>query len=316
MEDKPNYKLVGAFVLVLGAALVAGVLWLAAGIGSKQAFDPYRSVIVESVAGLSIDAPVKYLGVDVGKVSEIGIDPQNSRQVLLRFLIKHGTPVKQDSEAVLKTQGLTGIAYVELSGGSLQSPLLVATPQDPVPLIRSKPSLSARLENVLGTVLTGLDRMSGNLNSVFDEGNRTALKQTLADMAVIVHAVAARKDALGNGIADAARTAHVAAQASSKLEPTLVRITAGAAAVEELAQVAGVATRNASQAVDAAASATTGGVQQLRAETLPDLGRLVGELQHLAVSLRQLSEQTERSPSSLLVGAPKRPLGPGERPAP
>ena len=69
MDDKTNYTLVGAFVLGLGAALVAGVLWLAAGWGGQQAMDSYQAVIRESVSGLNVDAPVKYLGVDVGKVS-------------------------------------------------------------------------------------------------------------------------------------------------------------------------------------------------------------------------------------------------------
>ncbi len=40
MEDKVNYTLVGAFVLVLGAALVAAVLWLAVGIGGQKKMDP------------------------------------------------------------------------------------------------------------------------------------------------------------------------------------------------------------------------------------------------------------------------------------
>lgn len=312
MEDKVNYTLVGSFVLVLGAALVAGVLWLAVGLGGQTKVNPYRSIITESVSGLNIDAPVKYLGVDVGKVSRIAIDPQNSRQVLLQFLIERGTPVKQDSEAVLKIQGLTGIAYVELSGGSEGSPPLVATASDPVPLIRSKASLSARIENVLGKVLGGLDTMSGNLNAMFDADNRAALKQTLADAAVVAHALAAQKEAIGSGLADGARAARLAAEAGKQLAPALTRITAAADEVEQMAQAAGAASVQAGVVVNAAA----GGVQQLRNDTLPELARLITEMQQLAASLRQLSEQTERSPSSLLVGGPTRPLGPGERSTP
>jgi len=122
VDDKVNYALVGIFVLGLGAALVVAVLWLAAGIDTQKKYEPYQSVIKESVAGLSIAAPVKYMGVDVGKVSEIAIDPQNSRQVRVKFLIERGTPIKQDTEAVMKSQGLTGIAYIELSGGSVGAP--------------------------------------------------------------------------------------------------------------------------------------------------------------------------------------------------
>jgi phospholipid/cholesterol/gamma-HCH transport system substrate-binding protein len=302
MEDKVNYTLVGAFVLVLGAALVAGVLWLSAGFDGRQAKLRYQAVIQESVAGLNVDAPVKLLGVDVGKVSHIGIDPQNSQQVRLEFLIDRGTPIKQDSVAVLKTQGLTGIAYVELSGGSSEAAPLQAGADGAPPMIPFKPSLSARLENVLSNVLANIDRVSDNLNAVFDADNQAALKSTLADTAALARALAAQQGALSAGIADAARTARVAAQAAEQLAPTLTRIASGAQAVERMADTAG-------RAAEAAAS----GVRQLDTDTLPELARLMAEMNHLAASLRRLSEQTADSPSSLLVGRPAPRPGPGER---
>lgn len=312
MDDKVNYAVVGAFVLLLGAALVAGVLWLAAGAGGKRQYDTYQSIVRESVAGLSIDAPVKYLGVDVGKVSEIVIDPANSRQVRLRLLIEHGTPIKQDSEAVLKTQGLTGIAYVELSGGTAGAPPLLAGVDGAIPTIASKPSLSTRLESVLTTVLANVDRMSGNLNAVFDAENRAALKQTLADAAVLAHALASQQAALSAGIADAALAARNTARASAQFDPAIARISAAADSVDKMAQVATGAAERAARSIDAAAS----GVQQVGVDTVPAIESLLGELNQLAVSLQRLSEQTERNPNSLLIGAPKPEAGPGEKVTP
>ena len=312
MEDKVNYPLVGAFVLVLGAALIAGVLWLAAGLGSKQAMDRYQAVIQQSVTGLSVDAPVKYLGVDVGKVSYIGIDRQNSRQVHLVFLIERGTPIKRDSEAVLKSQGLTGIAHVELSGGSAESPPLLMGSDGVPPMIPFKLSLGARLESVVGNVLANVDRVSDNLNAVFNTENQLALKATLADTALLARGLAAQQPALSAGIQDGARTARLAAQAGQKLEPMLDRIASSAGAVQRMADVAAGASARAALAVDTAAS----GVQQASGETLPELQRLMAELQLLAASLRELSEQTAASPSSLLLGSPPLRPGPGERATP
>lgn len=316
MEDKVNYTRVGAFVLLLGTALIAGVLWLATGIGSKKQYETYQSIFQESVSGLNLDAPVKYLGVDVGKVHEIGIDPKNPRQVRLMLLIERGTPISQDTEAVLKTQGLTGVAYVELSGGSEGAAPLAASSDGEIPTIRSKPSLSARLENVLTTVLANVDRMSNNLNSVFDADNRLALKTMLADTAALTHTLAAQQDAISSGIADASRTARNAARASErltpvidKLEPAIQRIAASALAVESMAKTANLASDRVGRTADVA----TSGLRQIRNETLPELARSLAELNELTISLRRLAEQTERNPNSLLLGAPPRRTGPGEK---
>jgi phospholipid/cholesterol/gamma-HCH transport system substrate-binding protein len=308
MDDDVHLGRVGLFVLGLGAALVAGVLWLAAGIGGQQAVDAYQGFIEESVAGLNVDAPVKYLGVDVGKVDRIGIDPQNSRRVRLRLLIDRGTPIKQDSVAVLKTQGLTGIAYIELSGGSAGSQPLLAGTDGVAPTIPFKPSLAARLESVLGNVLGNVDRVSNNLNAVLDADNRNALKAMLADLGAVAHSLAGQQGVVKAGIADAARTAHVSAGAANELAPALRRISQGAQAVERMADTASLAGARAAVAADAAAS----GVQQFGSETLPELQRLMAELSQLSGSLRRLSEQTAESPNSLLLGRPVPRPGPGE----
>ncbi len=308
MENKVNYAVVGAFVLALGAALIAGVLWLAAGGNDKKKYDAYQAIVKESVAGLSIDAPVKYLGVDVGKVSAIGIDPSNTQQVLLRLSIDRGTPIKQDTEAVLKSQGLTGIAYVEINGGSAASPPLVATEQVPVPMIQSRPSLSARLENVATSVLANLDKMTTNLNAMLDDDNRLALKTSLANTASLMRVLAGQRDALDRTIADAARITRNTASASEKFSPAMDRVTAGVDAIEKMATVVSRAGEGAGRTVDVAETS----MKQLNTETLPELERLLVELNQLAPSLRRLIEQTERTPTSLLLGGSRVPMGPGE----
>jgi phospholipid/cholesterol/gamma-HCH transport system substrate-binding protein len=312
LEDKVNLGFVGAFVLLLGAALIGGVLWLAAGLRTGQALEPYQAFIEESVAGLNLQAPVKYLGVDVGKVEAIGIDPGNPRRVRLLFLVQRGTPIRQDSVAVLKAQGLTGIAYVEIDAGSAGSALLVAGADGQPPTIPFKLSLSARLESVLNGIVTQVDQVATNLNAMFDAGNRESLKALLADTAALAQALAAEKAALRAGIRDAALTAQRAARAAEQVAPLMARIDGSAVAIDRMAQELGKAGTGATRAADEAAS----GVQQIRRETLPDVARLVAELQALAASLQRLSEQTTRHPSSLLLGRPAPPPGPGEPGAP
>lgn len=308
MDTKVNYALVGIFVLALGAIFIAGILWLAVGSGSTKDYGLYLSIVRESVSGLTVDAPVKYMGVDVGKVLQIQLDPANPQEVHLLFAIEKGTPIREDTEAVLTTQGLTGIAHVELSGSAPGSPPLAAKEPDLYPMIRSKPSLSARLENVLTSVLAKLDRTSANIDAIFDDANRQEVKKILASSSLMLTTIATHRQDISQFITNAAKTAEDTSRAASQIDPTLDRISKAADAVEGMAREATLATMEAKKVF-----ADVGyGIHQFTGETLPETERLLAELNVLLVSLRRLSEQTERNPSSLLRGRQPVPLGPGE----
>jgi phospholipid/cholesterol/gamma-HCH transport system substrate-binding protein len=303
-----NYALVGAFVLALGAALVAGVLWLASGGAWQTHYDVYQAVEEESVAGLNLNAPVKYNGVDVGKVQAIELDHNNPKTVNLFFAIKRGTPIKEDTIAIMKTQGLTGIAYVELSGGSVASPLLRAQEGSTYPVIQTAPSLAARLENVLSSVLAKLDNTSNNINAMLSKENQAAIRSTLADVAAIARTVAARKDRIDGSLVDAATTLKNTAKASAKVDQLTERIGRAADAVASMGNEVSKTSISAGAAVDGVGS----DVKRFTSEALPELERLLGELSALSSSLRVLTDQTRRDPRGLIFGHKPGPNGPGE----
>ena len=303
-----NYSLVGAFVIGLSAVLIAGVLWLASGGAWQKRYDFYRAMSDVSVAGLNINAPVKFNGVDVGQVRQIMLDPANHERVRLTFAIERGTPIRQDTVAVLKTQGLTGIAYVELLGGAINSPPLLATAAEPYPVIRTKASLSARLENVLSSVLAKLDRTSSNIDAILSDQNRAAFSSALADVAALTRTLAARKDTVDVAIVNAARTLEQTARASTQLVPVIAGFGRTAESLTQMGRDAADTSVRAGKTVDAVGA----DVQRFGAETLPEMQRLLSELNVLSTSMRRLSEQTERNPSSLLVGRGPVPPGPGE----
>ncbi|MBU0676393.1 MAG: MCE family protein [Proteobacteria bacterium] len=308
METKVNYTIVGIFVLVLGGALIAGVLWLASGGAMQKKYDIYRAVEEESVAGLNLNAPVKYNGVEVGKVLNIQLDHKNPERVNLLFAIEHGTPIKEDTIAILNTQGLTGIAYVELSGGALNSPPLRTTAGNEYPEIRTEPSLSERLENVLSTVLAKLDSTTNNINSILSDKNRAAFENALTDIATTAHTIAAGKDKFDAAMSNAALTFENTSQATARIGPVLDDIGRSAEAVAKMGDQVTLTSAGIGKTVDSLG----GEVKRLSSETLPELERLLGELSALTISLRRLSEQTERDPRGLLFGRKPVPDGPGE----
>jgi phospholipid/cholesterol/gamma-HCH transport system substrate-binding protein len=304
MEEKVNFVVVGIFVLVLSAALMGGVLWLSSGKTFRASYDIYQTYMQDSVSGLNVNAPVRYRGVEVGHVQEIRLAPGNVEQVQLTLAIEQGVPVKVDTIAILKAQGLTGIAYVELTGGRRDSPLLKAQPGERYPVIGSGPSLMTRLDTAVTALLTNLNRAAENLNAVLDEGNRRAVKATLADLAVLSRTLAARSGTIDATLADAAHTLKNTARMSDELPQLSQRIQRSADAFDRMA--------NELAKAGAGASSTLESAQQFTASTLPEVHQLVLELRDLTASLRRVSEQLEQDPSVLLRGKPQAKPGPGE----
>jgi len=301
MEAKVNHTIVGAFVLVLGTALIAGVLWLSSGGAYRKAYDTYVAYMKESVSGLSLDAPVRYRGVEIGRVRKIDLATEDIEQVQLTMDIERGTPVRVDTIAVLRVQGLTGIAYVELSGGHRDSLPLAAMPGQPYPVIGTGPSLMVRLDATLTTLLRDLTRTSESLNAVMDEGNQRAFKRALADLAVLTHAVAARSGSIDTALANTARV-------TAEMPQLIERVQRSAEAFEKMSkEVAGAGT-SATKTLEA----TRGDVRQFAAETLPEVRQLVSEVRELTNTLRQVANQVEQNPSVLLYGKPAGKRGPGE----
>jgi phospholipid/cholesterol/gamma-HCH transport system substrate-binding protein len=298
MEEKVNYALVGAFVLVLGAGLIGGVLWLSSGKSYSKQYDIYQTYTKESVAGLNLNAPVRYLGVDVGRVQKIALVPNKVEEVQLTLAIERGTPVKVDTLAVLKTLGLTGLVFVDLTGGSRDSPPLHAQNNEAYPIIKSEPSLMARLESSVTLLLTNLNRSSENMNALMDDDNRRAFKQSLADIETLSHTLAARSALIDSTLSNAARTMQNTARASDELPQLVQRMQRSADDFDRMSNELSRAGTNASVA--------------FTEKTLPEVQQLVTELRDLTGSLRRVSGEMEQNPSMLLYGKPVAKRGPGE----
>jgi phospholipid/cholesterol/gamma-HCH transport system substrate-binding protein len=315
MDAKVNFAIVGAFVLVLGAALIAGVLWFSSGGAYRKAYDTYHTYMAESVSGLNLDAPVRYRGVEVGRVRKMALAPTNGDLVKLTLDIERGTPVRQDTIAVLRVQGLTGIAYVELSGGGPDSPALQAQPGEDYPVIRTGPSLMVRLDTAVTALLTNANRTSENVNALLDEDSRRLFKQTLAELQMLTRTLAARSAAIDSALANAARTMDNTARLSGELPRLVERIERSANGFDRMTSEIAQAGSGAGATLAGAGATLAGARDDLRQaaeETLPEIRVLASELREVTGSLRRFSEQLEQNPRMLLFGKPAAKPGPGE----
>jgi len=184
MESKLNYTLVGLFVAALLVVGMIAIIWLS-GHDNKQQFNHYRVFMTESVSGLSNDSTVKYLGVDVGKVANIKINPDNTQQVEILLKVKQNVSIKTDTIATLKSFGITGLAFIELGGSKNDAPELVSD-SDNIPVIQSKPSAFVRIDESLSTIVNNATQVLQQVEKLIDDKNLANFSQLLDESKLLI----------------------------------------------------------------------------------------------------------------------------------
>lgn len=321
MKPRVSYMLVGAFVLVLGAALVAGIVWLSTA-GGERSYDTYIAYVSESVSGLSVNAKVAYNGVEVGRVDDIGLDPNDPSRVRLDLEIERDTPVMTDTVATLAASGITGVMHIELSGGGPDSEPLVAGPDEEFPVIQTRPSLFARLDESLTGLIDDLSGTAESLTGVadrvemlLDEDNRQRFNAILENVRVFT-------EDLDDITGEVERIAQAVSAATEELPGLIAQADDTLAAFEDSAVAIEGAGNDASSTLAAletslvdVADRVNGVIDDLQPLTRGGpvrLVQLVDELQLLAATLRRLSQDVERNPEMLLFGRRDVVRGPGE----
>ena len=289
MESRINYTLVGLFVALLMAGLIAFAFWLGK-YGGEQEYDNYYVYFSESVAGLSTDTSVKYNGVDVGTVEHIGINLNNPNEAELLLRIKRGTPVKMDTKAKLKSFGITGLVFIELTGSSKASPLLQKTGDSP-PVIMASPSTFAQVDKSLNQLAEKFTMALDRFEQLLSEENLANFTTLLSETAKLAKDVRGQLHGFQKLVDNGIVMERSIIEASDKVDAASVSVKKMADSLEKNYG------RNMSQ--------------DLR-HSLESFNQLLYELDLLAGDLQKMIRATEASPSDLLFKQSKPRPGPGE----
>lgn len=171
MNNKVNYTAVGLLVLFGFFLIVAFSYWLLKPTAEEET-TTYKIYFNESVLGLNIDAPVKYRGISVGKVSKLRINPHNSEQVEAQIKVLSTTPIKVDTEAKLTSQGITGLSYINLSMGGNNSAPLKPKGDESYAVIKSVPSFFEDFEKSLDIVSSKLSKTLSKTDQLLNDENQ------------------------------------------------------------------------------------------------------------------------------------------------
>ncbi len=178
MNNRVNYTLVGSVVLLLLTTLIVFLYWMLKPT-QKEVMIPYYIYFTESVSGLNINSAVKFRGISVGKVKQMRINPKNSEEIEILIQLREGTPIKVDTVATLKSQGITGLSYIDLSKGGKNSPLLTPRRNGAIAIIKSDKSLFERIENSVDSIGTRLSKTLYQTEKLLGDKNQQELSEIL-----------------------------------------------------------------------------------------------------------------------------------------
>lgn len=308
MEIRARYLLVGAVVLGLLAALAVFSVWLArAGVDRQLA--RYEIAFAGAVSGLRDGGQVLYRGIPVGRVARIRIDPDNVERVLVTVEIERDTPIMTDTVATLEMQGITGIAYVLLRGGTQDAARLDPDAR-PLPRIASEPSSLERVFSDTPELLGRAVVVAEQLDRLLQDDNLAAIGGTLHNLETFTATLAARSaeiDALLAGADDMAMQVDAVAAETRALIDDLRRLTVNldqsvATVGGEVASTLG-SLRGTVGRVDRLVESLHQPLDDFAGTGLYELTQLVGETRQLIAALSRVAKEFERDPAGFLIGS-------------
>lgn len=286
METNTHYLKIGLFVIVFSVLLMLGLLWLSFGFNA-QSYRLYHVYMHESVSGLTIKAPVKYNGVEVGYVATINLDRDSPDVVSLLLAVDDNIPIYQGTHAQLQTQGLTGIAFVNLHGGNPALPLIQVVKPHKYPEIPAAPSLFMRLDKIVDKLTFNLNEISTKVNRVLNNKNVGRVDDILKNLSTFSNALSRNSDNIDVLLKNTA-------QASKQLPQVLNNIDAASANAK--------ATLSVSKTL----------LNSVNNQMMPEVSQTLESTQTAADNVGSLAAELQQNPSMLLRGKQAPAKGPGE----
>lgn len=292
MESRVNYTIVGLFVVILTAAMLSFAYWLTKSYG-EQVYDTYYVHLSESVAGLNTDAAVKYRGVDVGTVTNIGINPENPEEVRLVLKINHEMHIKTDTTAAISFYGITGLAFIELKGQDKDAPRLEID-DGTVPVIPSRPSTMKRIDQSMSQLAEKSAQALDNINRLLNDKNL----KNFEDLLIETRGLATD---LRNQLHDIQTLMDKGLEMESKVIAAADKVGEASTSIKLMA--------------DSLEKNTAGISQEMSTgmrESFSSLERLLNDLDVLTISLQSTINDIKTSPGDLLFKRTQTLQGPGE----
>jgi phospholipid/cholesterol/gamma-HCH transport system substrate-binding protein len=304
MENRSHALTTGFFTITLLIASILFGLWFNR---DRVERNPYVIATAQSVPGLNPQAPVRYRGLEVGKVGDIAFDPQVAGQILVTLNINTDAPITKTTFATLGYQGVTGIAFIQLDDDTVGSPLL-ATNADKPARIPLRQGFFDQLEKRGKEILSQTEEVTRRLNTLLSPENQKTMLAAFSDVSEtaneyreLPHKLQPTIDKLPALADQTQKTLNSVTALANDVNRLTTSLQAPGGPIDRVA----VTVERIGGSVDAVA----GG---LELDTLPQVNSLADDTRSSMRALRKTMNKINDRPQSLIFGAPGAPPGPGE----
>jgi phospholipid/cholesterol/gamma-HCH transport system substrate-binding protein len=293
MEREAHYAFVGIITVALIIATMALVVWFAQ--SHNQSFDAYRIIFRGPISGLSKGGDVLLNGVKFGEITNIKLDEHDPNLIVTEIRLAHGTPVRTNSRARAAVRPLTGMRFIEISGGTADQPMLREISRDREPLIRAETArMDAILEDITNLTRHGADDLA-RLNRLLSDRNIGTISRAIDNVGSVTDDLRERR-AMFAKLDHAAGELELATVAAHR---SLDGQNGTLAQIDQSAKVL----RQSLTGVQTLIQHLDGPVSDISSTTLPELNATLVSMQQASASLNELTSEISRDPRGTLLRA-------------
>ena len=312
METKASYVLVGAFTLLgLGLLLVVG-LW-SARYQADAAWEVYEIRFKQAVTGLAVGSTVQFNGIKMGSVRDLYLDPDDPSEVVARIRLQAEAPVRADTTARLSVSALTGVALIQLRGGSREEPPLEPGPDGAPPQIIAEESPLQQLIDASEDIASTTSEVLLRILDFLSEENAERIGHTLDNIDAFAVALSSEKDLIGSTLRNADRSSQRLVELLDNADTTVDEMSAVLAGIEQhLIEILPELSDDLSETLDQFASLSRRldrviaeneqSLSEFGVEGLGQFGPALAEFRQLIRELSRVSSRFERHPTRFLLG--------------
>lgn len=312
METRANHVLIGVFTLLGFGLLLLFGLW-AARYQADAAWQDYEIHFEQAVSGLSVGSTVQFNGINMGSVRELSLHPDDPRVVVALVRLQAEAPVRTDTVARLSISGLTGVAFIQLRGGTPEYPRLRPGPDGQLPRIVAEESPLQRLIDASEDIASTASEVMLRILEFLSEENAERISETLDNLNEFTVALSSEKDLIGEIVRNAHRGSEQMVEVLGSANQAIDEITQALAGIEEhLIDILPDLSEDLSDSLAAFASLSRRldnviaeneqALSEFGVESLAQFGPTLQEFRHLIRELSRLSNRFERHPTRFLLG--------------